>query len=175
MDGVRVSDRDDILTINFDNLVNYHGRAAICGLSVTYKVIQCGFEALVGDGAPDREKLSVLSAFPGPGARDAFELIGRVVTNGRYEVDKTIPPSEQISEAAAGSYYFRIDHGDRSVELGVKPGVVRQEFIDLKRKQTKKLASPEDLTRLRELQFEMSERVLPQDPSEIVNVIRLSG
>lgn len=175
MNDLCVSDRGDELRLTFDDLVKYHGRGSICGLSITYKVIQRGFEALLPGGVPARESLSVLTAFPGPGAQDAFELVGRVVTNGRYTVDKDIPPSDEISVAAFGSYFFKITHEDKSVELGVKPGVVRPEFIDIKRKQMKKLATPEESAKFRELQFEMSERVLPQDPADIVNVIQISG
>ncbi|MEM8663091.1 MAG: hypothetical protein AAGF49_03075 [Pseudomonadota bacterium] len=171
MTVLRIADPDRTLEFTFDDLVKFHGTRSICGLTVGYKVLQRAFQALGAPRTPlRREAISVATAFPGPGARDAFECVTRVVSGERYRVEK-VAPNEQIAEAAFGAYYFSVTHGDETVTLGVRPGVVRDEFLALRRKEKGGHASGEELARFRELQWELSNRIRDEAPERVVNLL----
>ena len=171
MTVLRIADPERVLEYAFDDLVKFHGTRSICGLTIGYKVLQRAFEALGAAQNPlRREAISVATAFPGPGARDAFECVTRAVSAERYTIE-TVAPGSQIAEAAFGAYYFRVHHRDDTVHLGVKPGVVRDEFLSLRRKEKTGNASADDLARFRELQWELSSRIRDEAPGEVVNLL----
>ncbi len=70
---------------------------------------------------PERRAITVRTAFGGPGARDAFELVLRAVTGERYAVDLTLARPER--GRAAERFVFVPDR-DREVTLAVRDGFV---------------------------------------------------
>jgi hypothetical protein len=52
--------------------------------------------SLLADGAPpERREIAIRTAFRGPGARDAIELVTRATTDGRYVVDAALERPER--------------------------------------------------------------------------------
>ena len=45
----------------------------------------------------ERREIELVTAFPGPGGRDAFEMVTRCVTDGRIHVDKDLPEAGRHS------------------------------------------------------------------------------
>lgn len=170
---LRVMDNDELIEFEFEDLRKYHGSKSICGLTVSYVIMEAAFDALAGLQPLDRAGLRITSAFPGPGARDGFELVTRTLSRDTYQVDTSIEPSAQIAEAAKGAYYFKVSDGRRSVELGLKPAVVPETFVPLRRKQLSGRASPDELAKFRTLQFAFSESLLARSAKEAVNVLDL--
>ena len=86
---VKVVEKGVELDIPFHACVLYHGKDSIGGLSLGYRLMYWALNYLSEDGEiPRREDISFKTAFPGPGLRDAVEMISRAVTAGRYEVLK---------------------------------------------------------------------------------------
>ena len=50
----------------------------------------------------ERREIELVTAFPGPGGRDAFEMVTRCVTDGRIHVDKDLPEAAGIMESPHG-------------------------------------------------------------------------
>ncbi len=172
--SLQVLEHDDLIEFNFDDLRKYHGSRSICGLTVAYKIMQRGFVALgQAQQALDRETITVTTAFPGPGARDAFELVTRAVTRDHYTIDQSVQPSAQIAEAANGAYYFRVSGNGHTVELGIRPVVIPADFIRARRKLLAGPVTAEERSQFRALQFQLSETLLPMDPEAVVNVLSL--
>lgn len=96
--------------------------------------MQRAFPLLDDGNLLERREISFVTAFPGPGARDAFELVTRCLTDGRYVVDKELPEAANELESPGGRYYFRLSYRGRSVAVTLRPGYVREEFIQLARK-----------------------------------------
>ena len=65
----------------------YHGGRSPGGAAIAFKVLERGLPAF---GRCERREIEVETAFGGPGARDAFELVTRAVTDGRYRVDEAL-------------------------------------------------------------------------------------
>lgn len=107
-------------------MLRYHGPGSPGGVAHAFKVLERAVP-LLADGPPERRGITVRTAFGGPGARDAFELATRAVTEGRYEVD----PSLARPERGMGleRFVFRLGYRDRAATLILRPGVVTEEFL----------------------------------------------
>ena len=108
-----------------------------------------------GGRPPERREISVVTAFGGPGARDAFEFVTRAVTGGRYVVDAALARPER--GRTLERFVFRLAYRERTVTLTLRDGYVTEEFIDLARAEDR---GPEEETRLSVLKQEMAERVM---------------
>ena len=65
------------------------------------------------DGLCERREIVVETAFGGPGARDAFELVTRAVTGDRFRVDAALARPER--GRTLERFVFRLDYrGGRS-------------------------------------------------------------
>jgi hypothetical protein len=125
-----VRDGRDVLAIGFDDVVKYHGRATMGALAVAYRVMHVAFAAL-SPGAPvERRAVSVLTAFPVDGAADAFEMVTRCRSDGRYQVDTKIDAA-CARLAPAGRLFFQFSTPDNAVAFGVPEELVAEEHVDM--------------------------------------------
>lgn len=161
---LEVRDHGDVLRISFDDMVKYHGRQYVGGVAHVFKVMERAFGLLSPDEPPDRARLSIATAFPGPGGRDGFEMVTRAVTGGRYTVDSALGPPDTL-KSPVGRYFFRVAYGAASVDLVLRPGIVREEFVTLAGKAAREQLDDTDAQRLRVLKQEMADRLmnLPAD------------
>lgn len=141
------------LNFQWEDLLRYHGGEFPGGVAHAYKAMEA---MLALTGPLERRQIQILTAFPGPGARDAFELVTRAITGDRYRVDLDAGPSS-APRSAKGCYYFRWDCPNISVEAQLKPGMVRDDFIELSRKTDR---SVDEEARLTELKQEMADRLM---------------
>jgi hypothetical protein len=116
---------------------------------------------LLGD-PPERREVMVATAFGGPGARDAFELVLRAVTERRYDVDPELARPER--GWTRERFVFRLACRSRAVELGVREGFVTEEFLTLARSE-----SPGP--RLDVLKREMAERVMAAEAPAVYELL----
>lgn len=155
-DTITVHENSQPITFTFAEILKYHGFGYPGGVAHAFKIMQRAFP-LLDDGKPvERRDLSMDTAFPGPGARDAFEMVTRMVTAGRYNVDLTLA-SDDVLRSPKGRYLFRFHYRGKSVELTLRPGLVRDEFIALGAKDNRTAAEEERLVWLKN---DMAERLL---------------
>jgi len=161
-----VIDQGARLEFSFADLMRYHGPSSPGGVAHAYKVLERALPLLAPDGMPERRAITVRTAFGGPGARDAFELVLRAVTDRRYSVDPELARPEL--GRAAERFVFVLGHRERDVTLAVRDGFVTDEFIDLARTEGR---TAEQETRLTTLKAEMAERVMsaPADAIYLVD------
>jgi hypothetical protein len=147
-----VRDRGVTLVFSFEDLMRYHGPRSPGGVAHAYKAMERAFAEL-GD-IPERREVSVRTAFGGPGARDAFELVLRAVTEDRYLVDASLARPDLGRERER--FVFVV----AGVTLVLRDGFVKPEFIDLARRDPR---SADEEARLDVLKREMAERVMAAD------------
>ncbi|HUQ62194.1 MAG TPA: hypothetical protein VM121_00380 [Acidimicrobiales bacterium] len=163
MSTLEVLDQREPISISFDDLLKYHGRSSIGGVAHAFKVMERALPLLSPGHPPERYDISIDTAFPGPGARDAFEMVTRAVTGDRYTVDENLAGPE-VPEAPEGRYFFRLAYLDTVVDLTLRPGLIRDDFIPLVRKRDK---SPTDEERLVWMKEEMADRLMSLPPEEV--------
>jgi hypothetical protein len=163
MSTLDVLDQREPISISFDDLLKYHGRSSIGGVAHAFKVMERALPLLAPEGPPERYDITIATAFPGPGARDAFEMVTRAVTGDRYRVDESLAGPE-VHEAPEGRYFFRLAYLDAVVDLSLRPGLIRDDFIPLVRKQDK---TPADEERLVWMKEEMADRLISLPAEEV--------
>lgn len=170
MDGpkgiLEVLDHGSAIQIEFEDLLKYHGRSFIGGVAHGFKAMQRALPLLAAGRPPERYEIAILTAFPGPGARDAFEMVTRAVTGERYTVDLECGPSNAV-ESARGRYFFRFAYRAITVEVALREGIVRDEFIELIRSGVSTAAERE---RLDWLKHDMTDRMLAMPAEDVYDV-----
>lgn len=163
---LRVHENGKPIDFTFDEIMRYHGHSAPAGVAHALKVMERAFPLLDPDAPVERRGIEVTTAFAGPGARDAFEMVTRAVTGERYTVDSRLEKPELGSTRA--NFVFHLSYRGRVARLQLRPGHVSEEFIGLARKSD--LSGAEE-HRLRWLKLDMADRLLGQDAAEIYDQV----
>lgn len=164
-DTLDVLDRGRPLSFAVDDLMNYHGPSFPGGVAHAFKVLERALPLLDPAGRPERREITVRTAFTGPGARDAFELVTRAVTEDRYTVDPALERPER--GRTLERYVFRLGYRGRTMTLVLREGLVREEFIELSRTQER---TADDEARLTVLKQEMADRLLASPAAEVYDI-----
>ena len=160
---LEVRDQGVLLVFTFEDLLKYHGRSAIGGLAHGFKVLERALPLLAGGDPPERGDITIDSGFGGNGARDAFEMVTRTLTGGRFRYDPDLNPDAPISPI--GRYFFRFIHAaGTTVDLTLRPGLVLDEFTELA---TRGPATPAEEARLSRLKQEMADRLMSLPAEEV--------
>lgn len=162
---LEVLDQGQLLCFGFDDLMRYHGPAFPGGVAHGFTAMLRAFPLLDPDGPPERRDIRLDTAFPGPGARDAVELVTRAVTGDRYVVDPTLGRPDR--GATLERYVFRFGYRDRVVTVLIRDGFVTDDFIALSRRAGRTGAEEEHLTVLKQ---EMADRLLAVPADEVYDV-----
>lgn len=165
-DTITVREGGKELTFSFEAINAFHGGGFPGGVTHGLKAMQAAFPRL-SETPPERREISVVTAFGGPGGRDAIEMVTRALTDGRLTVDKGIGGKDVIS-SPPGPYVWRFSYRGQTVEVRIKPGHVREEFVTLG---AKKDRTPKEDERLEWLKAEMAGRLLPLPAHEIYDVV----
>lgn len=163
---LHIRDHGHPIAISFADILKYHGNGFVGGVAHGYKVLERTFEILSPGEAPERRELTIETAFPGPGARDAFELVTRAVTGGRYRVDASLA-GDDVIQSPKGRYFFRVGYRGHSVDLTLRPGLVKDEFIELARRGA---STPAEQERLAWLKQDMADRLMARKADEVYAV-----
>lgn len=164
-------DHGEPIAISFADILKYHGRGFLGGVAHGFKAMQRAFPLLCADGRPERYDVTIATAFPGPGARDAFEMVTRAVTGGRYVVDFDLAGADVVA-SPRGRYFFRFGYRGAVVDVTLRPGLVRDEFIELSRKGA---VTAEEAERLDWLKQDMAERLMSLPAEEVYDASVSAG
>lgn len=158
-----VLDQGESISITFDDLLKYHGRSSIAGVAHAFKAMERAFPLLSPAGPPDRADITVESGFPGGGARDAFEMVTRAVTDDRYRLAPEAAGAG-APEAPGGHFYFRLGYRGAAVDLVLRAGLVPAEFLEVACRDD---PTPAQAAQARQLKEEMAERLMGLPADEV--------
>lgn len=162
---LRVIDAGLPLAFTVDALTAYHGPGFPGGVAHGFKAMQRALPLLAEDGVPERRSIRIETAFRGPGARDAFELVTRAVTEDRYLVTDALVRADR--GATLERYVFRFIAPGRTVTVQIRDGLVRDAFVALSRKPDR---SAEEEVALTEMKREMANRLLALPAADVYDV-----
>ena len=163
--SIEVIERGRPIAFSFVDMLRYHGGGSPGGVALAFKVLERALPLLGPDGPCERREIVVETAFGGPGARDAFELVTRAVTGDRYRIDESLARPER--GRTLERFVFRLSYRGRSVTLELRDGFVTEEFIDLARTDER---TTEQEQRLDTLKQEMADRVMATPADEVYAV-----
>jgi hypothetical protein len=162
---LEVLDQGTPIRISFQDMLKYHGPAYPGGVAHALKVMERAFPLLDPKLPPERREIVIETAFPGPGARDAFEMVTRAVTGDRYVVDPALERTERGTTLER--YVFRLRYRARAVTVVIREGYVTDEFIALSRKPGRTAEEEEHLAVLKQ---EMADRLTAAPAAEVYEV-----
>ena len=162
---IEVQEQGTALAFSFEEMLRYSGPGSPGGVALGLKAMERAFPLLEPDGPVERREVFVHTAFRGPGARDACELVTRALTDGRYVVDPELERPERGHTLR--TFAFRIGYGDRTVSLLLREGLVTDEFV--------RLAQSPDLTAEEQQHFiamkqELADRLMGTDAADVFDV-----
>jgi hypothetical protein len=160
-----VLDNGREVSFSFEEMLDYHGGGSPGGVAHAFKVLERSLPLLDSDRPLERRAIVIETAFGGPGARDAFELVTRAVSQERLILDAALARPD--NGRARERFVFRLRYGERSVTVVLRPGFVTDEFIDLTR-QANRTALEE--SRLATMKAEMAERVMAVPAADVYAV-----
>ena len=143
-------------------MLRYHGPGSPGGVAHAFKVLERALPLLAPDAPPERREIVVRTAFGGPGARDAFELVARAVTDGRYTLDPALARPER--GRTLERFVFRLAYRERAVTLIAREGSVPDELIALVRTEDR---TPEQEARLAAVKLAMAEHVMASPAEDV--------
>ncbi len=154
---IQVVERGRTLTFTPDDLLLFHGPASPGGVAIGFQVLARALPLLAASlQAPcERRTLRIRTPFPGPGARDAFEMTTRAVSDGRFTLDPDLarPDLGRTRER----FVFAVTHRAAEVTLTLNDGFVTEEFVDLVAVDGR---TPEQERHLDALKLDLAQRVL---------------
>lgn len=165
INAIEVVDQGSALTYTFEDLMRYHGPGSPGGVAHAMKVMERVWPLLEPAGLPERREVEVATAFAGPGARDAFEMAIRAVTEGRYTVDAALARPER--GPTRERFVFRLGYRGLVVTVVLREGYVGEEFITLARREYR---TEQQESRLTVLKHEMAELLLATPATEVYDV-----
>lgn len=163
--AIEVFEDGKLLSYTYAELMHYHGFGYPGGVAHAFKVMQLALPLLSPDNPPERREISVRTAFRGPGGRDAFEMVTRGLTEGRYTVAHGMEKPERGEILAR--YVFELIYRGKTVTVQLKEGHVREEFISVSRKPDRTPAEEERLVWLKQ---EMADRLLALPADQVYEV-----
>src|SRR4051812_30790347 len=147
--------------------MRFHGGASPGGTALAFKVLERALPLLAGAGRCERRDLVVRSAFDGPGARDAFEMVLRAVSDGRFHLDASLRRPQ--AGPARERFVFTVEHAASAVTLTLREGFVTDEFAALAFSAHR---DEQEDSRLEVLKGELAERVLAQPAENVFDAVR---
>ncbi len=163
--AIEVAERQRAMAFSYEDMMRYHGPGSPGGVAHGFQVLARALPLLDPDRLCERREIVIHTAFGGPGARDAFELVTRAVTGDRFQVDTTLARPER--GRTLERFVFRLRYREREVTLVLRDGFVTEEFIDLARTDPR---SPGQERRLDQLKREMAGRVLACPAGDVYDV-----
>ncbi|WP_448043474.1 hypothetical protein [Bradyrhizobium liaoningense] len=157
---------EEPIEIGFPTVAAYHGQSALAMAAIVFQAQRAAFAFLSPDAIPARRDISIVSGHPGPGVRDAFEVVTRAVTRGAYMVDRSLPEARFVSGHDI-SYSFRITLGERTAEMALLPGVLPERFFELVFAKDRTTVQERELSALKR---SVAEDVLAKEPRALFTI-----
>lgn len=160
--SIGVVDGGTPLIFTYQDMLRYSGPGSPAGVALAYQAMCGAFGLLDPAGPVQRREVIIETAFRGPGARDAFELVTRAVTDGHYLIDAGLERPDRGRTLQA--FVFRLAYRERMVNLLLREGVVTDEFVSLAGRDRR---SEQDERHLTELKAGLAERLVASSPGEV--------
>ena len=163
--SIEVQEQGTAVAFSFQEMLRYSGPGSPGGVALGFKMMERAFAVLEPDGPVQRREVVVQTAFGGPGARDACELVTRGLTEGRYVVDAALERPERGDTLR--TFVFRVRYRDRTVSLLLREGFVTDEFVRLARSSD---LSGEEQQRFTEMKRALADHLMATNAVDVFDV-----
>ncbi len=122
----------EVKQYHYDDLRSFHQGDSWFGCTVGFRAMQLAARELSHDDSLQhiwsRDHLSIVSGHPGPGVKDAIELITGTVSSGRHQLLDTIDRNGCNSNMR---FEWWITHYGATLHIKLKDGVIPEAFFNI--------------------------------------------
>jgi len=164
-DTIEVQEQGQAIAFSFDEMLRYSGPGSPGGVALGFKLMERAFPLLSPAAALERREVVIRSAFRGPGARDACELVTRGLTDGRYVIDPAVERPER--GRTLSTFAFRVGYQGTTLSLLLRDGTVTDEFVALAQKPDLTATEEDHFTEMRQ---DLADRLMATPAAEVFDV-----
>ncbi|HIB97926.1 MAG TPA: hypothetical protein EYO69_05745 [Candidatus Thioglobus sp.] len=113
-----INDNGKLVSISFNDVLNYHTGNAWFGLSIAFRALELAESTFKKANLIwDRDQLTIVSAHPGPGVKDAIEYITHCISNQKFSLTKECADSNSCSSNMRFAWWISNDTHTAHISL----------------------------------------------------------
>ncbi|MBV2120566.1 MAG: hypothetical protein KUF74_03835 [Candidatus Thiodiazotropha sp. (ex Ctena orbiculata)] len=151
--------------------IAYHGLDSIGGVVLGFRLLQAALQNSSHTQPVERQSISILSAFPGAGARDAFEYLSRCVSQQRFQCDTSLS-HPKAQKGFEGCFYFKITLAGEVLELSPIEGQPPETFFSAGRQAFKSEASDAERLLWRQEKIQLANTLLGLPANQCIRLLK---
>lgn len=172
--SVDLMEGDCRLSFTRDDFVRYSGPDQIIATALMFQMFTRVFGELAPGGLVDRNRLSVIVGFPGPGIMDCIELVLRGRTRNNINITvKTEDLPEEAPLALIGRFYYEFDYEGMRLALWPVDGFFTDEFRSMVKQFQPRKGGEEDQARYQAFKHDMVKRLMAAKPEDLFHIKRI--
>jgi hypothetical protein len=121
-----------LTTFDYDDLKSFHKGDSWFGCTVGFRAMQVAARELSQPTLWSRDGLSIISGHPGPGVKDAIELVTATISSGNFQLHESVD-HDGCSSSCNSSMRFEwwVTMNDETVHVKLHNGIVPESFLKL--------------------------------------------
>lgn len=121
-----------LTTFDFDELKLFHKGDSWFGCTVGFRAMQIAARELSQPSPWSRTNISIVSAHPGPGVKDAIELITATVSSDNFQLHESAD-SNNCNSGCNSNMRFEwwLTTNEKTIHIKLHDGIVPESFLQL--------------------------------------------
>jgi hypothetical protein len=121
--NISIIDNGKVVSISFNDVLKYHTGNAWFGLSIAFRALELAESTFKKANLIwDRDQLTIVSAHPGPGVKDAIEYITHCISNQKFSLTEECTDTNSCNSNMRFAWWVSNDTHTAFISL-------RQNFI----------------------------------------------
>jgi len=126
--SISIMDKKEIINIDYAELEKYHKGDSWFGCSVGFRAMQAAADICTRTSTWSRDNLYIVSGHPGPGVKDAIDLITHCIRSKRFRLLDNIPTEGCSSEM---KFEWWVNNGRITVHIKLHDKIIPAIFYSL--------------------------------------------
>lgn len=129
---VAISIDGKLTTFDYDDLKTFHKGDSWFGCTVGFRAMQLAARELSQPAPWSRNNLSIVSGHPGPGVKDAIELITATISSDNFRLHESIDDKDSSSGCNSNMRFeWWLTQSDKTLHIKLRDGIVPDSFLQL--------------------------------------------
>ncbi|HIM54280.1 MAG TPA: hypothetical protein EYI82_02180 [Gammaproteobacteria bacterium] len=128
--SIRIIDKDKVITISCSDVLKYHTGNAWFGVAIAFRALELAENTFKKSNLIwDRGQLSIVSAHPGPGVKDAIEHITHCVSNQKFSLTEECLDSNSCNSNMQFSWW--VSNNTHTAFISLRQNFIPELFNEL--------------------------------------------
>lgn len=153
-------------TFHIQDCFNFHGYDSVGGVVLGFRLLQF-LQTRVPDVQLQKSDIHLFTSFPGLGAQDVFELLTRMRSDSRLQLDQSYRHPD-ANKGVTGDLYFNFQYQGASYQFTPISGTPSTEFILVGQKSKQTDVDAKLLLQWTQLKYDLANLLLQHPASELI-------